>query len=310
MESGKELFRLSTSRGVGIHRIAASHDGRLVAAGGDDGYVRLVDVAAGKEVAKLGGHRARFHRIAFTPDDATIVSCANDLQVRTWDVKTRKPLAAFRFERAEKSPSDRGRAGYEDAYGDEPPLVVRYEQKANCIYSFALSPEGKHVAVSLGRRAALILDLATGKVVTTIDAEEGSEVFSLAYSHDGKLLAFGNTSKTSLVEVRRVADSKQMFRGEGHDWTVMHVAFSPDDAHLVTGGLDDGVRVWDLKAKKLVRNTRVRSEPSLTERADDLGFLPRGDIYYYVCDDTYKTHPVHFFALKTGKDVSPIKKKD
>ena len=36
-----------------------------------------------------------------------------------------------------------------------------------------------------------------------------------------------------------------------------------------------------------------------------VGFLPGGSVYYYLND----SEPARFFDLKTGKEVSPIKKK-
>ena len=240
VETGREAFRHSFK--LGPPRSAAfSHDGTTLAVGGDNGELRIYDLKAGKESGSLQGHRSGIARVAFTPNDAILVTCSGDCQVRAWDAKTHKPLSAFRFESVHTG-------GFADAAEwkrfpdrphEKPPLIVRFDHKANDrVTDMAIAPDGKHVAIAIGTRTALIVELATGKLVNDVDAEKGSEILSLAYSHDGKLLVFGCASKkedVNPIEVRRVEDGERVFFGDGHDSPVFHVTFSPDDGHLLTG---------------------------------------------------------------------------
>ena len=254
LETGKEAFRLTFAE-CDIWAAAFSADGKLLAVGGDNGDLRLFDVATRKERGPLEGHRALLRDVAFAANDTLVVSCADDCQVRTWDAKTLAPVAAFRFD----SDGD-GLSGkplwkiVEDRESEEPKLVVRPDIKINRTYKLAVSPDGKHVAVTLGKPTVMIFDLAMGAVVAKVEAEKDNEIYSAAYSHDGKLLALGGANETGLGEVRRIEDNKQLFRGDRHRRTVLRLAFGPDDKHLLSGGVADGLKVWDLEAKKLVRH--------------------------------------------------------
>jgi tetratricopeptide (TPR) repeat protein len=64
-----------------------------VASAGDDGTVRLWDLAAGRELALLRGHEGGVLAVAFTPDGRVLASSGRDGVIRLWDAT---PLTAQR----------------------------------------------------------------------------------------------------------------------------------------------------------------------------------------------------------------------
>src|SRR5262249_34318881 len=70
-------------------------DGKTLACGLSDGTVKLWDVTAGKELARLEGHRGRVWAIAFSPDGKTLASGAWDGTIKLWDVATGEEMAGF-----------------------------------------------------------------------------------------------------------------------------------------------------------------------------------------------------------------------
>mgnify|MGYP001139186178 CR=1 FL=1 len=77
----------------GVKAVAALADGRL-AAGCDDGRVRVVDVDAGAVVTTLRGHMGGVTALAVLPDDM-LASGSTDGSARVWDVGARACVATL-----------------------------------------------------------------------------------------------------------------------------------------------------------------------------------------------------------------------
>ena len=66
--------------------LAISSDGLLLAAGGNDGMVRIWDPVQGKVQRLLTGHTARVTAVAFAPKGRILVSGSADASVRVWNL--------------------------------------------------------------------------------------------------------------------------------------------------------------------------------------------------------------------------------
>ncbi len=69
-----------------------STDGRLLAAPGEDGSVRLIDTGSGHEVRRLVGHRTGALYATFTGDDRHVAAGGDDGRVIVWDVASGRRL--------------------------------------------------------------------------------------------------------------------------------------------------------------------------------------------------------------------------
>jgi hypothetical protein len=66
--------------------LAFSPDGKTLAASDQAQALRLWDVATGKELGQLKGHRGAVGTVAFAPDGKKLVSGSSDTTALTWDV--------------------------------------------------------------------------------------------------------------------------------------------------------------------------------------------------------------------------------
>src|SRR5262249_25584994 len=62
-----------------------SPNGATIAAGGDDGVVRVWDVASAKATL-LRGHHGRVRLVAFSPDGKSLASAGEDKTTRIWNL--------------------------------------------------------------------------------------------------------------------------------------------------------------------------------------------------------------------------------
>ncbi len=78
-----------------VHALAYSPDGKLLATGGSDGIIHLLNPADGKVVRSLPGHTSAITALTFHPAGAVLASSSKDGKVILWDVnggKAIKPL--------------------------------------------------------------------------------------------------------------------------------------------------------------------------------------------------------------------------
>jgi WD40 repeat protein len=88
--TGEQLAVLRSSQGVFC--LAFSPNGTVLATGGSGHVINLWDVASGRELASLLGHRGGIHQVVFSPDGKTLASFGPDRTVRLWHVATRREL--------------------------------------------------------------------------------------------------------------------------------------------------------------------------------------------------------------------------
>ncbi len=296
--------------------IAFSPDGNLLSIAGNYSEFFVYDARTGKVVwdLTLVGHGDTVvNQVEFTPDGRHLVSSSDNGMLRVWDLHTQKAQALFCF--TSKYKLYNGWKDYLRAWralaGNKPPdgvqTFVVFEEPIYDVSQFSISPDGKSIALALRTSEVWLLELATGRVLKTFRTDQVRNI-SVRFSGDGKLLAVGGTddepdTKKCTIEVWDVAAVKRLVTCPGHRHSVLHLAISPDNKTIVSGGLKDGVRVWDMatgKEKFALHQEKEIEIAGLAVLSDSktLLTLPCG-----------LEQPVHFWDLGTGKPVSPIQEK-
>ena len=180
--------------------LAFSPDGRMLAAPGYDGAVRLFDTARRVALGKLGQSTDPIVAVAFSPDGATLATASANHVVRLWDPKTRKQKTSFIFGR--------------DTLGD-----------------IAFSPHGALLAVSSSDGSVLLWSTERRTIVGRLNGTAKS-VYGIAFSRDGATLATASSDGTA--RLWDVATRKQRGRIAARDGEVVDVGFAPDGRTLVT----------------------------------------------------------------------------
>jgi WD40 repeat protein len=172
--------------------VAFSPDGKTLAAGLESGEVRLWDVATGRERCRLTGHGGRVRWIGFHPDGQLLAVAGSffaDDAVHIWDLETRARQHRLTGHGSEvlagawrgdgrlliTAGATEGTLRLWDLSGDRPrsralPVMRPGVPFMHCM---ALSPEGRHVAVTNPNGTVYILRLARPGEVVTVPAGGG-----------------------------------------------------------------------------------------------------------------------------------------
>jgi WD40 repeat protein len=142
-----------------LRAVTVSPDGQLLACGGWDKLVRLLDARTGDELQALPGHGGDVQCLAFSPDGTTLASGAVDNKVILWDVASRQQR--------------------ETLSGHTGP-----------VNSLAFSPDGKMLASGSNDRTIRLWYLDVDKESEILP--EYAPVTSVAFSPDGTILASGS----------------------------------------------------------------------------------------------------------------------
>jgi WD40 repeat protein len=104
--------------------------------------------------------------------------------------------------------------------------------------AFAVSPDGRRIAISNGHDTVQLIDSASGKEMRTIR----TSAHSLAFSADGRSLAMGG-NQVVLIEI---ASGRQLCMLAKGDEPIRSIAFRADGAALATGTPHGGARLWNI----------------------------------------------------------------
>ncbi|MCA9245806.1 MAG: protein kinase [Planctomycetales bacterium] len=78
-----------------IRSLALSHDGKRLASGGDDGQVKIWDVAERKLLLSIDAHFLPIRSVSWNPDDSGIASAGDDLEIHVWSSVSGKIARTF-----------------------------------------------------------------------------------------------------------------------------------------------------------------------------------------------------------------------
>ncbi len=231
---------------------AYSPDGTLLAAGGWDGHVRLVEVTNGEVLRTIAAHPEQVQSVAFSPDGELLASSAMG-EVRVWqtgDGALRRVLAppdAGWMESVAFSPDGSLLAavwsGQVWIWRVSDWTLVHALVTEDDGYSgrVAFAPDGSAVALAK-KDQVLAWRLPDAEFLQGLDLATIGEA-CLAYSPDGSLLAVGAGSG---IQVRGVSDGSLLHSLAGPNSTVTDLAFLPGGQRIVSASWDGTARLWGL----------------------------------------------------------------
>jgi len=268
--------------------LAYSRGGSLLAIGSDDGGVLLCDTHNGQPIRTLNGHLDRVYAVAYGPSDGALVTASADGTVRCWDPVTGDAGAGFTDHVAPVWPLVLDRTGRLAAYGDGGGTVwVRrlpdgdvYRElagHAERVWALAFHPDPTTALLASADNAGTvrIWYLAAGAETHRLAVPNGSAVYTLAFSPDGRRLATGG--RDGLLRIWDVATGDCLVELTQHTAHVYVVAFHPDGGLLASGDTNGSIWLWRLSADGTAVTSQQQLPHDRSAAVYTLEFSPDGD---------------------------------
>lgn len=233
----------------------------LIASAGGDHTVKLWDLDE-DVVTTLGSHTERVNSIAFSPDGKYLVSGSDDYTMKLWDVPAKRHLSTLSH------------------------ITDRYRAQIKAV---TFSPDGQKI-VSAGLHVK-IWDIHTLREIMTIRHQDW--IFAVAFSSDGKYLAYGDTGGQISVRNIQTQQDVTQFRGDADSITALK--FSPDDQFLASGGFNGSVKLWKLPNWSLVGTLPTAGTVTALSFSPDSSILASTD--YEV---------VNLWTTRTGEQLTTL----
>jgi len=257
------LLRTLYGHGSPVNALAASPDGKLLASGSGKAYdiryaklffeggqvggvsedttVRVWDVATGRQLHMLKGHTLSVMAVAFGSDGHSLTSASSDF-VKVWDVRSGNQLRSMSVFPLPKASSHLLR-GTLTGTAKNTNLEKWQKTFKDLASQMSISGGGEVVAAAQPGKKFRLFDTIHMKKLQEIGLTVAPESpGSLAFSHDGQLLAYIKDEKEIVVQSanRNKALWHSSLSSSGHS---VFLCFAPDGRELVAESLDGNKRI-------------------------------------------------------------------
>lgn len=237
-KTGKKIKSINSHKG-GPQTLAFSPDDQYCLISFSE-EVFVYDTKSGKEKLHVENEFISGFEFKFSPDGQYIVIPGPNNEVEIWNVESGKKKREFSgFLNSEKN--DGLRFSYTNWTETSILKYITYKKK------FALSPDGKSIAIGGVDSSAILLDLETGRVQKQF-VGHSQVVLALTFSPDGKYLATAGGDRK--INIWDLSTGKLERTLKGHRELIFELDYNADGTQLVSGCWDGTYRIWELDSEE------------------------------------------------------------
>ena len=239
------------------YALAASKNGKWLAAGGDEDYVQIYDLSNSyKKAYKIGNLKENVRFLAFTANDSSLVFADLSNNLFQWDYTRTRKIAegTAKIDALVANPVQNM-----IAYGDRSGQIVLlqgngdseifFENAGKGINSLIFCHQGKLLAAGDEEGVIRVWNFEKRELIAELKAHN-ARVNDLKFSPDNKILASASFDKTVLLWNVENLDDQPIALSDHNDW-MWSLAFTAEGNKLLAGSRDNSVRVWSATANEL-----------------------------------------------------------
>lgn len=256
--------------------LAVSAGGRYVLLGGCMNF-RLVELATGKEIRRVGGPGIDgwVRSILFSSDGKDALVGDSSSKPMLWDLSSGTLVRAFGGYTGQVSTVKPSRTGHlmltADFYnhsvfiwdvGTGQRVKTMCRDDKSIMSSATLSPDGTLAATGgwNGRTSnAVIWDVATAKPLMHMELPEDSHVHTewLAITQDNQYLVWASRE---VIVISDIATGKELGRASGNPINLDQVRVDPDGRYVIAPSYDKGLNAYALPGCELMKTLSLQDE--------------------------------------------------
>ncbi len=250
-----------------IRKVRIAADGQLLALGGDDGVIRIVNVDTFEVVRTIHAHKDRISDLDFSPDGKILLSAGRDGYVRFWRTATgavaREQLSVAGSVPYSAKFNATSFPGRFVLMGDRAGNLVAWDLKNNDhmlthqkfhtgpVLSVAYQPHGAGTFLSAGGDGFLKIRWPDGRR-SSIHAHDGP-IFQAGYSARGTFIyTLGTDRKIRIWNSKLMTSEHPNAVLEGHLKYVLAGDISSNQQILASGGGDKALNLWNIQSRELI----------------------------------------------------------
>jgi len=193
-----------------VRQIVFFPDENRLAAGSDDGTIRILDVAASREIGVFKHGECTLTSVSVSPDGQHIASTGVDRKVNVWEVDTGKKLWSS-------------------------------EVSATPMYFAIFSPDGRRLATTSWHQTA-IRRVDTGEIEGKLGSEDwGTSLSRAAFTVDGHYLITGDVQGNVKSWGLGGREKVTAFVGHGKSWRMPSIRVDHKNSSNWDGPIQDGL---------------------------------------------------------------------
>lgn len=268
-----------------VQAVAISHDGRLIASGGEDRLVKVSDTATGKLLLTFRGHDKPIGSLAFSPDGKSIASAESKLKsqgqipemgphhIRVWDAATGKDHFTLQghegpiyrlFFTADGQRICSASFGSVRIWNARNGKQIHHAPESTgnggaILHGAFPTPDGEKVVALSFENPVEIRAAATNKILSAYQFEPEDGGTPQAMSPDGKRIVLLNTSAPIHFNIIDAGTGKRLLRldypravnySQGFSDSGDFAVFTRDGLSLFSHHGDRVARLWDANTGK------------------------------------------------------------